>query len=251
MIRNWKKINIKNTFESDTLRGGYRFLGPILILFLLFLLDPSLLQAGINSKAKGEFYALRHQCIITLKNSKALGSRSRVEGLSRRCMAFQKKYPATRYAPRTLYLSGMLWEGLYTHTKYVSDWNQSLKSYSRVIALYPESSLADDALFRRGVLYLKIGLSRLALTEFKKILYRYPKSDRSALRDELKPDSDIDLLVEFDRDHMPGLFDITRMEIELSEIIGRKVDLRTPEDLSIYFRDEVVKNSEVHYDKTG
>jgi len=73
----------------------------------------------------------------------------------------------------------------------------------------------------------------------------------SALRDELKPDSDIDLLVEFDRDHMPGLFDITRMEIELSEIIGRKVDLRTPEDLSIYFRDEVVKNSEVHYDKTG
>jgi len=179
VIRNWKKINIKNTFESDTLRGGYRFLGPTLILFLLFLLDPSLLQAGINSKAKGEFYALRHQCIITLKNSKALGSRSRVEGLSRRCMAFQKKYPATRYAPRTLYLSGMLWEGLYTHTKYVSDWNQSLKSYSRVIALYPESSLADDALFRRGVLYLKIGLSRLALTEFKKILYRYPKSDLS------------------------------------------------------------------------
>jgi predicted nucleotidyltransferase len=71
----------------------------------------------------------------------------------------------------------------------------------------------------------------------------------SALRDELKPSSDIDILVEFDKDHMPGLFDISRMEIELSETIGRKVDLRTPEDLSRYFRDEVVKNAEVHYEE--
>ncbi|MEA3414916.1 MAG: nucleotidyltransferase family protein [Thermodesulfobacteriota bacterium] len=71
----------------------------------------------------------------------------------------------------------------------------------------------------------------------------------SALRDELKPGSDIDILVEFDKDHMPGLFDISRMEIELSETIGRKVDLRTPEDLSRYFRDEVVKNAEVHYEE--
>jgi len=178
VIRNRKKkIHLNNFSESDTLQGGYRFLGLVLILLLLFLLEPSLLQAGKSSKAKGEFYALRLQCIKTLKNSKALGSHARVEGLSHRCMAFQKKYPTTRYAPRALYLSGMLWEGLYTHTKYVSDWNQSLRFYSRVIALYPESSLADDALFRRGVLYLKIGLSRLALTEFKKILYKYPKSD--------------------------------------------------------------------------
>ena len=71
----------------------------------------------------------------------------------------------------------------------------------------------------------------------------------SALRDELKPGSDIDILVEFDKDHMPGLFDISRMEIELSETIGRKVDLRTPEDLSKYFRYEVVKNAEVHYEE--
>jgi len=70
----------------------------------------------------------------------------------------------------------------------------------------------------------------------------------SALHDELKPDSDIDILVEFDKNHMPGLFDVSRMEIELSETIGRKVDLRTPEDLSRYFRDDVVKNAEVHYD---
>ncbi len=71
----------------------------------------------------------------------------------------------------------------------------------------------------------------------------------SALRDELKPGSDIDILVEFDKNHMPGLFDVSRMEIELSETIGRKVDLRTPEDLSRYFRDEVVKNAEVHYEE--
>ncbi len=56
-------------------------------------------------------------------------------------------------------------------------------------------------------------------------------------------------VVEFDKNHMPGLFDISRMEIELSETIGRKVDLRTPEDLSRYFRDEVVKNAEVHYEE--
>jgi hypothetical protein len=71
----------------------------------------------------------------------------------------------------------------------------------------------------------------------------------SALRGELKLGSDIDILVEFDKNHMPGLFDISRMEIELSETIGRKVDLRTPEDLSRYFRDEVVKNAEVHYEE--
>jgi len=71
----------------------------------------------------------------------------------------------------------------------------------------------------------------------------------SALRDELKPGSDIDILVEFDKNHMPGLFDISRMEIELSEVIVRKVDLRTPEDLSRYFRDDVVKTAEVHYEE--
>ena len=69
----------------------------------------------------------------------------------------------------------------------------------------------------------------------------------SALRDELKPDSDIDILVEFDKDHMPGLFDIAGMEIELSEMFGRKVDLRTPAELSRYFRDEVLEKARVEY----
>jgi predicted nucleotidyltransferase len=69
----------------------------------------------------------------------------------------------------------------------------------------------------------------------------------SALRGQLGPDSDIDLLVEFEADHTPGLFSTVRMEMELTEVLGRKADLRTPEDLSEYFRDEVVENAEVQY----
>jgi hypothetical protein len=69
----------------------------------------------------------------------------------------------------------------------------------------------------------------------------------SAIRDQLGPDSDIDLLVEFEKDHTPGLFPIIRMEMELAEILGRKVDVRTAEDLSRYFRDEVVQNAQLQY----
>ena len=69
----------------------------------------------------------------------------------------------------------------------------------------------------------------------------------SYLRGDFGPDSDIDLLVEFEPDHIPGLITLSGMEIELSEIIGRKVDLRTPEDLSRYFRKEVVELAKVQY----
>ena len=54
----------------------------------------------------------------------------------------------------------------------------------------------------------------------------------SALRDELKQYSDIDLLVEFEREHIPGLITLAGMEIELSNKFGRKIDIRTPGDLS-------------------
>ena len=70
----------------------------------------------------------------------------------------------------------------------------------------------------------------------------------SILRDDFNPDSDIDVLVEFEPDHIPSFFKLFDMEEELSSIFdGRKVDLRTPEELSKYFRDEVVAASEVHY----
>jgi uncharacterized protein len=70
----------------------------------------------------------------------------------------------------------------------------------------------------------------------------------SALRSDFQPDSDIDLLVEFEPDHIPGLFGIARMEQELSPLCGgRKVDLRTPEDLSRYFRQQIIEEAEVQY----
>lgn len=70
----------------------------------------------------------------------------------------------------------------------------------------------------------------------------------SALRADFSPESDVDVLVEFEPDHVPGLFGIARMERELSALFGgRKVDLRTPEDLSRYFRQRVMEEAEVQY----
>jgi hypothetical protein len=69
----------------------------------------------------------------------------------------------------------------------------------------------------------------------------------SVIRDDFGPDSDVDVLVEFEPGRTPGLLGMSSMEIELGRILGRKVDLRTPADLSRYFRDEVVGSSEVRY----
>ncbi|MCE2493523.1 MAG: nucleotidyltransferase family protein [Alphaproteobacteria bacterium] len=70
----------------------------------------------------------------------------------------------------------------------------------------------------------------------------------SALRTDFGPESDIDVLVEFEPDRAPGLLGIAGMEIELSALFGgRKVDLRTPEDLSRYFRQDVLETAEVQY----
>ena len=70
----------------------------------------------------------------------------------------------------------------------------------------------------------------------------------SALCDGLTKDSDIDILVKFDKKNIPSFFDLYEMEQELSEFFnGRKVDLRTPNDLSKYFREEVQEKAEVLY----
>lgn len=70
-----------------------------------------------------------------------------------------------------------------------------------------------------------------------------------ALTPDFRPDSDIDLLVEFEPGHTPGLFGIARMERELSGFLdGRRADVRTPQDLSRYFRQEVVEQAEVLYE---
>jgi len=68
----------------------------------------------------------------------------------------------------------------------------------------------------------------------------------SVLRDDFRPDSDIDVLVEFEPGKTPGFFTIAEMEDELSLLFGnRKVDVRTPQDLSRYFRDRVLREAVV------
>jgi hypothetical protein len=69
----------------------------------------------------------------------------------------------------------------------------------------------------------------------------------SVLREDFRPDSDVDVLVEFEPGHPVGFVRLAGMEIELSEILGRKADLRTPAELSRYFRQEVIDSAELQY----
>ena len=68
----------------------------------------------------------------------------------------------------------------------------------------------------------------------------------SVLREDFKPESDVDVLVEFEQGHVPGLAFFS-MEKELSEILNHKVDLNTPQFLSPYFRDQVLAEAEAQY----
>ena len=70
----------------------------------------------------------------------------------------------------------------------------------------------------------------------------------SYLKDTYTGESDVDLLVEFEKNTGYGLLDAARIERELSEIIGKKVDLRTAEEVSRYFRDSLVKEAKVKYE---
>lgn len=70
----------------------------------------------------------------------------------------------------------------------------------------------------------------------------------SVLREDFDLRSDVDFLVEFQPRHVPGMFQLVAMERELSDLIGRKADLRTLRDLSRYFRDEVAKEAIVQYE---
>jgi predicted nucleotidyltransferase len=65
----------------------------------------------------------------------------------------------------------------------------------------------------------------------------------SVLRDDFGPDSDIDVLVEFEPGRSPGLLALASMELELGELVGREVELRTYGDLSRFFRDRVRESS--------
>lgn len=96
---------------------------------------------------------------------------------------------------------------------------------------------------------LRLAVSKRSLAAFcRQHAIRRLSIFGSALGTDFRPESDIDVLVEFEPDRVPGLFGMARMERELSRIFGgRKVDLRTPEDLSPYFRQDVVSKASVQY----
>jgi len=71
----------------------------------------------------------------------------------------------------------------------------------------------------------------------------------SVLTPRFRADSDVDILVEFGPDSVPGYFDLAGMESQLSDLLGRKVDLRTPEELSRYFREEVLSSASLQYEQ--
>jgi predicted nucleotidyltransferase len=93
--------------------------------------------------------------------------------------------------------------------------------------LIVEDDFLDEFVTRHGI-------SRLALYG-------------SALRDDFGPSSDVDILVEFLPGRTPGLLHLAHMELELESVIGRQVELRTYEDLSPYFRDQVVATARPLY----
>lgn len=94
------------------------------------------------------------------------------------------------------------------------------------------------------------------LNKYSKEIKDYCKANKikklslfdSSLTNSFNEASDIDLLVEFGEDCTYGFLDIARIERELSEILGKQVDLRTANELSRYFRDMVVKEAKVGYE---
>lgn len=70
----------------------------------------------------------------------------------------------------------------------------------------------------------------------------------SVLTEDFGPESDIDVLVEFEAGRTPGFFRLMELRRQLAEVLGvEEVDLRTPQDLSPYFREEVIASAEIQY----
>jgi hypothetical protein len=71
----------------------------------------------------------------------------------------------------------------------------------------------------------------------------------SILRDDFRPDSDVDVLVEFEPGHTPGFITLSAMRLELMELFGREVDLMTPASISRHFRQKVLETAQVQYER--
>jgi len=95
----------------------------------------------------------------------------------------------------------------------------------------------------------KISIPKDRIAEFcKRNRVRKLSLFGSALRKDFGPDSDVDFLVEFEPDARIGLIRLSGLEIELGNIVGRKVDLNTPGFLSKYYRDQILAEADVQYD---
>jgi predicted nucleotidyltransferase len=100
----------------------------------------------------------------------------------------------------------------------------------------------------RAEMHLSLGLDETTLAAFCQAHHICKLSlFGSQLKGTARVDSDVDLLVEFETDHTPNLFELTRMETEISDLIGKKVDLRTAGDLSRYFRSQVLETAVPQY----
>lgn len=96
---------------------------------------------------------------------------------------------------------------------------------------------------------MRLQIDRGKLTEFcRRHHIRRLSFFGSVLRDDFRPESDVDVLVEFEAGHTPGL-GFFAMEAELSTLIGRKVDLNTSQFLSPYFRHQVEAEAEAQYEQ--
>ncbi len=104
----------------------------------------------------------------------------------------------------------------------------------------------------RGSASARIDLRRRTIAEFcRRHHIRWMALFGSVLRDDFTPESDVDVLVEFEPDHVPGLMGLAGIEIELSEHLGHhRVDMNTPRMVSKYYRNEVLEEAEVIYDET-
>ncbi len=94
----------------------------------------------------------------------------------------------------------------------------------------------------------RVAIDRAAVADFcRKNGIRKLSLFGSVLRDDFRPDSDVDVLVEFEPESHIGYMGMAQLERELAAMLGRRIDLRTPKELSRYFRDEVVKGAEVQF----
>jgi uncharacterized protein len=94
----------------------------------------------------------------------------------------------------------------------------------------------------------RLSIDRNALADFcRRNRIRKLSLFGSVLRDDFRADSDVDMLVEFEAGAQVGYLDMARMEIELSALVGREVDLRTADEISSRFRNRVIASAEVQY----